>query len=262
MDSSNELYKHLTSETWKGPEMHKECKLSDVSNFRIVTLDVMETLLFMDHQYRDCQKIVSPHYSLADIRTSQSFREDYIHPILNYACYAYIDLKNKQFYCVTDFTDMGFRPIYKEYELLIIEHLVLNKEYYYSSFLLAVQRTCYLWLSMIVKCFEFRGTVPMTVYWGISKPEKDKYILYSCKIVMEYDIGEIQNQTESDVVSCYNIKLGLPTHFFRNETEKAKFKDDQEFYDHLWNYRITTIKRQIEAAFGLLYCDEDISDIN
>lgn len=261
MDFSNEIYRYLTSETWKGEHMYKDCTLSDVSNFRTVTCSVLETLLFMDHQYRDRQNEVSPHYSLADVRISQSFRDDYMHPILNYLCHAFIDLKEKHFYCVTDFTDMGFRPLYKEYGLFIIHQLVLNKEYYPTSFLLAVQRTCYLWLSRIVGCFEFRGTTAMTVYWGGSKPKKDKYTLYSCKIIMEYDISEVQYQTDTVVVSYYNIRLGVPYDFYKTDVEKSKFKDDQDFYDQLWSHRTTAIKRQVEATCTALHCHEDISDI-
>lgn len=260
-DSSNELYKHLTPETWMGGTTYKECTLTDVSNFRMITTEIIETLLFMDHQYKDKQKQVSPHYSLEDVCIRWSFREDIVHSVLDYSCCAFINVTEKNYYYATNLQDMSYRPLHKEYELFIIHHLPLNKEYYYTSFLLAVQRTCYLWLSRIVLGFEFRGSASMVVYWGSAKEGKDKYPLYSCRIVMEYDLSGLQYHSDGTMVSYYNIRLGLPSHFFKTEVDKSQFKDDQEFYDQLWDHRVRTIQRHIDAVKGSLHCDEDITDI-
>lgn len=262
VDSSNELYKHLDSETWTGEKIYLDCSLKDTTDYRKMTGSIIKCLLFMDFQYRDRQQEVSPHFSLVGIRTCESYLTSELQPMLCYNCSVVVDTVNSSFYCVTDYTDAGFRPLFKDYELFIIDNLVLQKEYYYCPFLLAVQRTCYLWLSNVIRSFEYRGTIVMTVFWGQCKPEKDYYGVYSCKVVLDFDFTQLQRNCDGTFTSIYNIKLGLPTAFFKSRIEKKDFSGDQDFFNKIWTMRIRDIHRRLETKFRQLYCDEDISDIN
>jgi len=183
--------------------------------------------------------------------------------MLSYHCCAEVDKENSSFYLVTDYTDLGFRPLFKDYEKFIISNLVFVEEYYELPFLLAVQRTAYLWLSNISTCFEYRGSVLMTVLWAYSNPELKHYDLFHCKIVLDFDLTECYSDGIKKITPVFSIKLGLPSGLFRNTVVKSKFADDQDFYDHLWQLRISEIHKRIKEKYNdLLKCNEDISDIN
>ena len=260
-DQTNELYVERTPLTWKGEVESKECKISDITDYRCVVGSMLDCLYYTDHQYRDQLKEASLHYSLCGICASNVFKRGVMVPVLNYRVMAVSDISKGTFHFVTDVTDQGFRPLFKDYELFIIELLVLHKQFYRYPFLLALQRTCYLWLLSILKNFELKGSTVMKVIWAETKPEKDYYYLYSAMVTLDFDLTQCYGHTFGVMTSVFDLVLGVPHFVTRKRIEKSDFDGDQDFHNHLWSLRIKTINDEIKNRNNSLYCNEDISDI-
>lgn len=261
VDQTNELYKERTSLTWEGTFDLKKCSLSDVTNYPAIIWHMLDCLYYADHQYRDQHKQSSPHYSLCDIHTVNSFRGGAMVPTLNYRVFGVSDIGKKSFFLMTDPTDQGFRPLFKDYELFIIELLVLQKQYYWYPFLLAVQRTCYLWLLNLLPKFELRGATTMKVIWAETNPKRDFYYLYTATISLDFDLSQCYGNGDGTMTSVLDLKLGIPHNLTRSKIPKSQFDDDRDFHNHLWSLRIKTITETIKNRKTSLYCTEQISDI-
>ena len=263
-DYVNELNKHSSPTEWKGSWLTTKCTVPDISHNRWIIYSTLEGLMSMDYQYRNCMDEVQPNcYDILDIHIAEIYNRDAFYPVLRYKPYAVTDLKTKNYYCANFEYDQSFRPLWKEYELFIISQLPNNKEFYYTSFLMAVQRTVYLWLMSVIKMFELKGTVPMMIIWGSSKKEKELYQIFQAVVIMEFDMTEVIRDTENNTQrNNYDIRLTLPLQVEKFEIEKCKFGDDTEFYDYIWEARRRNIHEVIDLRLNGLKCvGEDISDI-
>ena len=265
-DSSNELYPYLIPGTWRGSRIPKTFNV-DTENYRCIIYSVLDCLLFLDYQFRyqfaECSESV---YDMSDVRITEIYRFDRFHQVLSYRVFPVVDTVNKGFYCFTSYNDLGFRPLFKEYELFLIDRMLLDpsimkKEYYRTSFLLAVQRTCYLWLINIAPKFEMRGSCCMPIRWAHSKEEKKHYDLFTAMIHMEFDMSECFRCDQPVLTALIDIKLSAPFNFERSKVDRDRFDSDQEFYDELWDLRFREVKKTLKTTLKSLKCDEDISDI-
>jgi len=262
-DSSNELYPFLVPATWSGPPIPKTCSI-DTTSYRHIIISLLDCLLLNDSQYRhQFAECLGTAYDQSEVRISEVYRHDKFHHVLSYRVFAVTDTVNKGFYCFTHYQDFSFRPLFKEYELFLINRLlaepgVLKKEYYRNSFLLAIQRTCYLWFIKIAECFEMKGSLCIPVRWAHSKEKKDHYDLFTARIEIEFDRTECFKGDQSSMSSVIDMKISAPFAFHRSKIEKKRFEDDQAFYDELWDLRIAEIKKTLGDKYESLICTEKI----
>jgi hypothetical protein len=266
-DSSNELYPHLTPDRWVGPLMDMPHD-PNTDTFRGIVLSVLECLLFTDFQYRgQLEECLGTAYDLTPARVTNIYRYSKIHAVLSYRIFSITDIATKGLVFFTH-PDQGFRPLFKDYELFLIDRLledigVLKKEYYRTPFLLALQRTCYLWLMKITHMFEMKGSLKIPVRWAHSKKGRDHYDLFTVKVEIEFDMTECyQENDKKHMTNVLDMKIGLPFEFVRSKVDKNQFKDDHSFYDELWNVRIDEIEKMLNEQYHkLLLCEENINDI-
>jgi hypothetical protein len=263
-DSVQELYPYATPGQWQGEPIYHNCVLGNTENYREIMSSILNTLIWLDKQCR--YKFTESHhsYSISDIRTFEIYKNDEFKQVIAYRVFAVSDLMNRGFYCFTDYCDFNFRPLFKDYEMFIIDRMLLDdcvqkKEYFRSPFLLAVQRSVYLWLIECIGSFELKGSIGMPVRWAHSKQNKDHYDFYSAFVYMEFDMCECY-RNGSSITSMIDIKLSLPFDFKRDKIDKRNFKDDDDFYDQMWDGRRLEIFKLLGEKYGLK-CNEDISDI-
>lgn len=261
-DSSFELYKDIKPEEWHTP-LIKQHKLEDPDDYRVCVYNALESLLHADLQYLDQQRLCTPAYSLSGIETHEIYRYGQLHKVLSYKVYTVFDKKTKGFFCFTDAIDNSLRPLHKEYEIFVIENVesILVKQYYKRSFLLALQRTCYLWLLAVCRNFELKGSLGFDVRWSHSNSNSDTYKLFSAAVHMEFDLTQTKPCEDGFFTGFFDLKLSLPEHFRQNKILKSRFKNDQDFYDKLWEIRYNEITDKINAKYPSLVCTENISDI-
>lgn len=259
-DQMNELLKHVTSETFKGNKLGIIAN-ADTSDYRKMVKSILRILKWMDMQYRYQQVDVSPIYSFNEIRTYEMFRYNDFHHMLIYKVFAVVDSVNGGFFCFTEGADASLRPLHREYELFVISHLLTGAfdakgAYYRMPFLLALQRTVYLWLMKVTETYEFKGSMGMSVRWAYSQPHKDYYELYSCKVHMEFDMTERFPNPDGTVTIGIDIRLSLPDSWKKNKIEKSKFNGDADFYSQLCTIREDELDGRLKVKFPTLYCNE------
>lgn len=259
-DQMNELSKHVTAETFKGNKLGITAS-ADTSDYRKLVKSVLRILKWMDMQYRYQQTDVTPVYSFDDIRTYEMFRYNDFHYMLIYKAFAVVDPVNGGFFCFTEGADASLRPLHKEYELFLIAHLLTGTydtkgAYYRLPFLLALQRTVYLWLMKVTETYEFKGSMGIAVRWAYAQPHKGYYELYSCKVHMEFDMTErFHNPDGTDTIGI-DIRLSLPDDWKKNKIEKSKFNGDADFYSQLCTIREDELDGRLKVKFPTLYCNE------
>lgn len=264
-DSSNELYPELGPGTWLGDTAGRLCELKDTSSYRTIMTSITAALTFMDKQYRTKLAESSHAYGVSDCRICEIFRFEEFHQMLSYKVFTVCDTLNKGFYCFTEYCDFNMRPLFKDYELFLIDRLIsdlgtLKSQYFRAPFLLALQRTCYLWLQAALQGFELKGSINMPIRWSHSKTHKNHYSLFTAYVRMEFDMTEcIRNGNH--ITSLIDLKLSLPSDFLKSKIKKSRFENDLVFFSELWKIRTDEIENRITAKYGLR-CDEDISDVH
>lgn len=259
MPSINELF--VTSKL--APEKKTlSCVLQDPSNERYSLYNIFECLLYAEAQYYGNIHAESyESYSVSDIVVSECFDRDQKHQVLEYTVYCFSDRTNGNFFCVTDYVENNFRPLFKDYELFMIWNLVDVKQYYQIPLLLALQRSVYIFLMGIVNFFEFKGSLTLPLYWCTDNPKKEYYDLFSSEIFLSFDFtetGKYSNGTERNTIK---LKLGIPANFKRDRVKKSDFESREQFFNAFWKIRIERIHKIIYGQLFPLYCYENIDDI-
>jgi hypothetical protein len=261
-DTTHELYPDLHPSAWEGHVERETTVLADTSSYRTILHSIVSALTFMDRQYYDRLTRSNYLYDASDCRIIEVFRFESFRTMLEYNVFAVSDTLNNGFFCFTTYNQFGMRPLFKEYELLLIDRLLVdtpNKHYFKPPFLMAVQRTCYMWLQKSLSVFELRGEVGMPILWAHSKPRRDHYDMFCAWVWMQFDMAECVRSGDI-ITSKISIKLTMPTDLERSTLPKSDFKGDEDFHDQLWARRISIIEEKIGQKYTLK-CDEEISDI-
>ena len=214
-------------------------------------------LPILDAQYSGgTQRESFEFYSMDDIVTSQCIEYDQKVNVLEYTVYTFSEHTTGNFFSVTNYLENDFRPLFKDYELFMIWNLVDNKEYYHLPFLLALQRTVYLWLMGIVHFFEFKGNVPLEVIWCRNKPDRAYYDIYRAEVQLSFDFSEV-GHCDGIHRNIIKLKLGLPSNFKRDYIHKSDYSSLKEFFDAFWDARAKRIHRKIYEVLFPLHCFEE-----
>lgn len=261
-DSANEIFKYATIETLKGAPMKKVCAVG-TENYRETIVSILDCLLWMDMQYRYEMQETLKAFSVRDIRTCEIYRFDDFYQMLSYQVFTVVDPNNRGFYTFNDYCDMSLRPLHKEYELFLIDNILIRtdlvQQYFRLPFLLAVQRTVYSWLMKACTAFEFKGSFGVDINWAHASDEKDYYNLFSCRIHVEFDLTERMVNSDGTFTVRFDIKLSLPVDFRKCvPVLKSRFTDHYDFYNHLWAVRQEGINKKLQHNFPSLFCDEEM----
>lgn len=259
-DCAYELYKYMQPYQW-APCEAKTLKVSDLSDYRVTMYETIDLLFHMDLQFDDKQARSSVVYSMAPITTYSLFKNNDFIKVLGYVVFATYDNISRNFYCSTDPLDGSLRPLHEEYRLFIAANNVNRAHYYRRPFLLALQRTCYLWLLETCKRFELKGSVGFNVRWAEKNRKGTLYKLYTATVFMEFDLTKSYKFNETLTNSEIEIRLSLPTGFKKSEISTSRFEHDFAFYDELWDIRLKEITDRLVAQFPNMKCtDETIED--
>lgn len=253
--SSYEIYKHISPKEWEKP-IYKELKLEDPSDYRQSVYNVLESLLFSDCQYSEEYSKVSMEFSTEPSNNHNIFRHNEMRPVCSYTVISTCDMLFNGFFCYTSQSSKICRPLHSEYLMFLTEVFFGEGFFYKLPFLLALQRTCYLWLMEICKRFELKGSVGFDVRWAHSDPKKDYYDLFSARVHMDFDMTQSKTIGNGFMDMMFCIKLTPPDNLRRNKISKNSFAGDEVFYDSLWNIRLGEIEHKIQKNYPEMKCDE------
>ena len=263
-----EIYKTQPSE-WK-EATKKLCIVEDVSDFKSMVARILDVLIYQTAQYFEhTREETFKAYSVLDINTVDVYACNVLAPRLKYEVTTFIDHTMGTFKSVSDLCTGQFRPLFKEYELFLIENILtysatIKKQYFNVPFLLGLQRCIYIWFLGMSKHFELRGSTPLKIYWAVSKPHSNVYDLYSAVIDVDFDFTEIKEYIPKTSKHISSLRVSLPYDLQRSSVEKKEFTSDDDFFTHFWEIRIHNIHGAIRSKISELkqfICTEDISDV-
>ncbi len=242
-----------------------ECTVKDIKDPRNIAASILDKLYHCTSQYFGHLKEESfEAYSMVDPVIVDMFRSNKLESRLKYSVVTYLDSKSCSFRSITDRINNGFRPLFKDYELFMIEKVLvdttLRKEYFELPFLLGLQRSIYIWLLSLCNHFEHKGSLPVRVYWATSKPSKLVYKLYSAIVDIDFDFTESLRYSTSITGHFLDLSLSTPRDFTKQIVEKREFRDNAEFYEHFKVARLNMVHAAIKAKITKsmqLYCTDE-----
>lgn len=259
INQTYELYKHLSPREWTKWE-YSDHKLEDPKNYRNNVYNIIEYHLRTDLESSDMCTFHTADFSDYPSDIHNIYRNEESRPVCSYSLTSICDTKFRGFYSYSDVISGVCRPLHREYFSFLVGTFYGQRKFCKYPFLLAVQRTCYLWLMAVCKNFELKGSVGFPVIWAHSNPKKDYYDLFSAYIFMDFDMTRhtILGNNFSEVL--IQIKLTQPTDLNRNKIDKNRYSDDQDFYDHLRDLRKRDIVSRLAEKYPSLKTDEKLPE--